>query len=83
MRSPVCGLSDNANRLSHITVLFPLFQRPARRDCWSLRGNGEVTEGSEREIERNRVYQPVLTPIVIILRFPSPNVPRNSHGHNE
>lgn len=27
MRSPVCGLSDNANRLSHITVLFPLFQR--------------------------------------------------------
>lgn len=30
---PVCGLSDNANRLSHITVLFPLFQRLARRDC--------------------------------------------------
>lgn len=33
MSSSVCDLSDNANRLSHITVLFPLFQRLAQRGC--------------------------------------------------
>jgi len=37
MRSPVCGLSDNANRLSHMGLLV------------IIRASGEVREDSERE----------------------------------
>lgn len=49
MRSPVCGLSDNANRLSHITVLFPLFRARAEGLLVIIRGSGEVGGASERE----------------------------------
>lgn len=81
MRSLVCGLSDNANRLSHITVLFPLF-RAARGGIVShYTAAGEVREASERE--GNRVYPSVLTPIVIVIRLSSSDVPCNSRGHNE
>lgn len=48
MRSPVCGLSNNANRLSHITVLFPLFQRLAQGVVSHYRGGG--VRGLERGI---------------------------------
>lgn len=53
MSSSVCDLSDNANRLSHITVLFPLFQRLARRELVVSHYTGaEKSEKAREEREQ-------------------------------
>lgn len=44
MRSPVCGLFDNANRLSHIPVLYPLFHSTRERGELLVIIRGEVRD---------------------------------------
>jgi len=73
MRSPVCGLSDNANRLSRICIVSIVSTARAKGLLVIIRQQREVREGSERE---GTEFIRLLTPIIIILYFSSSNVQR-------